>query len=129
MTSDEGGFLQELSDTLFELLEKRQICDTEIVTDTESLWAHSVVLATASRPLRNVFVSTCLPRYRIQLYGCDKVAIRMVLRFIYTGHLVCSTSSNVELPEVNKIYAVCRLLNVPSEKLQLAVSSIDQWLV
>ena len=122
-------FLQDLSETLLQFCESRLLCDTEVLTDTKSFWVHSVVLAAGSQSLRKAFVSSCSSakscHFRVQLTGCDVVAVEAVLRFLYTGQL---TSQHKKLTDDVKILLVCRMLGVPIEKLHHALLKFDRTL-
>jgi BTB/POZ domain len=123
-----GGFLLDLSNALLELLEDGILCDTELLTDSKSVWTHSIVLAAASKSLRHAFMSASLLskgcRYQIRLNGCDSTVVETVLRFLYTGQIFPLTTVNSGSMLVEKIYAVCKVLGVPTEKFQQALAAV-----
>lgn len=121
--------VSDLSSALFELLEAGILCDTELLTDTKSLWAHSIVLAAVSKPLRHAFVAASAMstrcRYQIQLTGCDPVVVESILQFLYTGKLYPLKMVNTGLVHAENIYAVCKILGISAEKLQQVLSAAD----
>jgi hypothetical protein len=121
-------FLLDLSQTLLQLLENGVLCDTELLTDTKSLWAHSIVLAAASKSLCHAFVSASLVsrgcQYKIHLSGCEPGAVETVLRFIYTGKLPLHEGISNSM-HAEKIFAVCTVLGIPIEKLQQVLPAVE----
>jgi len=125
-----ADFFHDLSNTLLGFCENRLLCDTELLTESKSLWAHSVILAAGSQSLRKAFVSSCTLakgcHFRIQLTGCDCSIVEMVLRFLYTGQLTPSTSPQNKKTADEDIHTVCRMLGVPIEKLHQALLTVDR---
>jgi hypothetical protein len=128
-----AGFLLDLSQALLQLLESGLLCDTELLTDTKSLWAHSIVLAAASKSLCRAFVSASLLsrgcQYKINLSGYDLGVVETVVRFMYTGQLPSQHEGASDSVQAEKIFAVCACLGIPTEKLQLSLTAVDGKLV
>lgn len=85
--------LQELASTLHKLQQSRLLCDMVLIADDAPTYVHSVLLAAASPSLCKVFSSLdrerfgASYRYRIQIPGCTKSAVDIVVQMIYTGWL------------------------------------------
>lgn len=121
----ENQFAADFLASLQMLRCERLFCDAVLTTEDGrgEIWAHRVVLATASARLCSTLSSEMKstvdgPRQeqRIRLPGCDLRAVEVVVSYLYSGRLVMPASF-AEPDVFNKVLEVCGLLEVDVEKL------------
>jgi len=98
--------IREISNTLYKYHLDNFLCDVFIITpDGSEVPAHSIVLSAVSVKLRAAFEksdNTLKKNYVFRLYvsDSDTTTVEMVLQFIYTGSIVMSPDTSLDITHI-----------------------------
>ena len=95
---------------MYELRQKRELCDIALCVDQHEFLAHKVVLAGCSPYLRAMFTNGMLEteKNKVVIHGIEPVAMELLLDFMYTG------SIEMTVDNVQYVLQGASMLNISS---------------